>query len=384
MSISKNTEDKARALAENIFMAQVCVEANKYAVEHADSVLTFKSRYDYNMVYDSAKRTYNFGDQKGLSSGWTKNDCGEVTFGEKVQNSTVASGPSTSNVGYLGALDDLFAPTDVQPINQAHEEATKALISAAQSSATQIIAAEEIDAATASTYYQGIDTATKAYLDSIKAAATGVAMSPSDTTKTAHKFGWFMAGAYFMNTVVTNNKITNAIAAVPDSKFSKSAFNDQSEAMQALGLKVLAAGNPIYGSAANAINTKKQVESSKQTAELDLSGRVMNAITRGLTSIDFYNLKNDSRHPVIVINEMGARLQAYWTGMIVLLIGVTVAGGAASLLASGIASTITNVLVIIVGFLGLPIMALAATSFTASYLIPMLPFMMWLGILGGG
>lgn len=70
--------------------------------------------------------------------------------------------------------------------------------------------------------------------------------------------------------------------------------------------------------------------------------------------------------------------------MIVLLIGVTVAGGAASLLASGIASTITNVLVIIVGFLGLPIMALAATSFTASYLIPMLPFMMWLGILGGG
>ena len=173
MSISKNTEDKARALAENIFMAQVCVEANKYAVEHADSVLTFKSRYDYNMVYDSAKRTYNFGDQKGLSSGWTKNDCGEVTFGEKVQNSTVASGPSTSNVGYLGALDDLFAPTDVQPINQAHEEATKALISAAQSSATQIIAAEEIDAATASTYYQGIDTATKAYLDSIKAAATG-------------------------------------------------------------------------------------------------------------------------------------------------------------------------------------------------------------------
>ena len=160
-------------MAENIFMAQVCVEANKYAVEHADSVLTFKSRYDYNMVYDSAKRTYNFGDQKGLSSGWTKNDCGEVTFGEKVQNSTVASGPSTSNVGYLGALDDLFAPTDVQPINQAHEEATKALISAAQSSATQIIAAEEIDAATASTYYQGIDTATKAYLDSIKAAATG-------------------------------------------------------------------------------------------------------------------------------------------------------------------------------------------------------------------
>lgn len=383
MSISRNTEDKARALAENIFMAEVCVEANKYAVSKSDSVLTMLDRYDYSMSYDSAKRTYYFGDQKGITSGWSKNDCGEVTFGENIPNSTVASGPSTSNVGYLGPLDNLFEPTDVQPINQAHEDATKALVIAAQAVAAKVVDGAEVDATTAATYYQGIDAATTAYLESVKAAATAVAMSPSDATKTAHKYGWFMAGAYFMNTVVTNNKITNAIAAVPDSKFSKSSFNDQAEALQAVGLKVLAAGNPIYGAAANAINAKKNNESSKQTAELDLSGRVINAITRGLTSIDFYNLKNDSRHPVIVINEMGSRLQAYWTGMVVLLIGVTVGGGILSVVASGIASTIGNVLIIIVGFLGIPIMALAATSFTASYLIPMLPFMMWLGILGG-
>jgi conjugal transfer/type IV secretion protein DotA/TraY len=384
MSISKNTEDKARALAENIFMAEVCVEANKYAVSKTDNILTIKSRYDYNMVYDSAKRTYNFGDQKGIISSWSTNDCGEVTFGEKIQNSTVASGPSTSNVGYLGPLDNLFAPTDVQPINQAHEEATKALITAAKTAATSVVNNDgDIDAATAATYYQGIDTATKDYLTSIKTAANAVAMSPSDTTKTAHKYGWFMAGAYFMNTVVTNNKITNAIAAVPDSKFSKSAFNDQSEALQANGLKVLAAGNPIYGSAANAINQKKANESAKETEELGFGGRIMNAITSGLTSIDLYQLKNDPRHPVIVINEMGSRLQAYWTGMVMTLIAVTGAAGIAALLKSSIATTVTNVLVIIVGFLGLPIMALAATSFTASYLIPMMPFMMWLGILGG-
>lgn len=384
MSISKNTEDKARALAENIFMAQVCVEGNKYAVEHSDSILTIASRYDYSMAYDSAKRTYNFGDQKGITSGWSKNDCGEVTFGEKIQNSTVASGPSTSNIGYLGPLDDLFSPTDVQPINQAHEDATKALVTAAQAAAKTVVdAAGDIDATTAATYYKGIDTATKAYLESIKAAANAVAMSPSDTTKTAHKYGWFMAGAYFMNTVVTNNKITNAIAAVPDSKFSKSTFNDQAEAIQAGGLKVLAAGNPVYGSAANAINQKKANESAKETEELGFGGRVMNAITSGLTSIDLYQLKNDPRHPVIVINEMGSRLQAYWTGMVLTLVAVTGAAGIAALLKSSIATTVTNVLVIVVGFLGLPIMALAATSFTASYLIPMLPFMMWLGILGG-
>jgi len=129
------------------------------------------------------------------------------------------------------------------------------------------------------------------YMAAVKTAANAVAMLPSDTTKSAHKYGWFMAGAYFMNTVVTNNKITNALAAVPDSKFSKSAFNDQAESLQATGLKVIAAGNPDYGSAANAINSKKDNQTSKATQELGYSGRLMNALTRGLTSIDLYNLK---------------------------------------------------------------------------------------------
>lgn len=384
MSISKNTEIKARALAENIFMAEVCIEANKYGLNQTDDILNLKTRYIYDMSYDATKRTYSFGDQKGLLSGWTKNDCGEVAFGEKVKNSTVASGPATSNVGYLGPLDNLFAPTDVQPINQAHETATVALIAAVKAVAIRSLNEPDgIDSAKSESLYQGIDNATVAYLTSIKAAANAVALSPSDTTKSAHKHGWFMAGAYFMNTVVTNNKITNAIAAIPDSKFGKTSTTAQAQTLFAMGLKVLAAGNPDYGSAANAMSAKKDDDSSKATEELGYGGRVINAITRGLTSIDLYNLKNDARHPVIVINEMGSRLQAFWTGMIITLIGVTAAAGIAAFVKSAIATTVTNVLVIIVGFLGLPIMALGATAFTASYLIPMLPFMMWLGILGG-
>ncbi|MHC3434939.1 DotA/TraY family protein [Delftia lacustris] len=387
LSINKNTEDKVRLLAENVFMAQVCVEANKQAVEETDSVLTIKSRYNYARAYDEKNRTYNFGDQKGLISGWSKNDCGEVTFGEKIENSTVADGPASTNRGYLGPLDGLFQPTDIQLINKAHEAATAGMIVLAEKAAQELVKeGDNMDVEAAGKFYtKAVKVATMEYLAGVKTAANIVAMTPSDTTKSAHKYGWFMAGAYFMNTVVTNNKITNALAAVPDSKFSKSAFNDQAEALQATGLKVVAAGNPDYGSAANAINAKKDTEASKATQELGFSGRIMNALTRGLTSIDLYELKNDTRHPVIVINEMGSRLQAFWTGMIITLIGVTGAAGIAALFpsASAIATTVSNVLLILVGFLGLPIMALAATAFTASYLIPMLPFMMWLGILGG-
>lgn len=387
LSINKNTEDKVRLLAENIFMAQVCVEANKQAVEQTDSVLTIKSRYNYARTYDEKNRTYNFGDQKGLISGWSKNDCGEVTFGEKIENSTVADGKTSTNRGYLGPLDGLFQPTDIQLINKAHETATAAMIVVAEKAAQELVKdGDSLDVESAGKFYaKAVKVATMEYLGAVKTAANAVAMTPSDTTKSAHKYGWFMAGAYFMNTVVTNNKITNALAAVPDSKFSKSAFNDQAEAMQVTGLKVIAAGNPDYGSAANAINAKKDNDSAKATQELGFSGRIMNALTRGLTSIDLYNLKNDTRHPVIVINEMGSRLQAFWTGLIITLIGVTGAAGIAALFpsASAIATTVSNVLLILVGFLGLPIMALAATAFTASYLIPMLPFMMWLGILGG-
>lgn len=387
LSINKNTEDKVRLLAENIFMAQVCVESNKQAVSETDSILTIKSRYNYARSYDEKNRTYNFGDQKGVISGWSKNDCGEVTFGEKIKNSTVSDGPSSMNRGYLGPLDDLFQPTDIQLINKAHELATAAMIEVAEKAAQELVKeGDNLDVEDAGKFYnKAVRVATTSYLAAVKTAANAVAMTPSDTTKSAHKHGWFMAGAYFMNTVVTNNKITNALAAVPDSKFSKSSFNDQAEALQATGLKVIAAGNPDYGSAANAINAKRASEDSKATQELGFGGRIMNALTRGLTSIDLYNLKNDPRHPVIVINEMGSRLQAFWTGLIITLIGVTGAAGIAALFpsASAIATTVSNVLLIIVGFLGLPIMALAATSFTASYLIPMLPFMMWLGILGG-
>jgi len=77
MSISKTTEDKARALAENIFMAEVCVEANKYAVSKTDDILTIKSRYDFNVVYDSEKERTTLAIRRALPQ------CGTATNAER-------------------------------------------------------------------------------------------------------------------------------------------------------------------------------------------------------------------------------------------------------------------------------------------------------------
>ena len=383
LTINANTTTSIRLLAENAFMAQLCVQANAASIGKSDNILTFANRYNYAMSYDAAKRVYNFGDQKGLFSTFTKSNCGQVTLADAIPNSTVASGPASTNNGYLGPLDNLFSPTDISSINTAQETATQTLINSMGTLATNVVADDSIDATKASTYYGQIDSAVTAYLTTIQGAAQAVAMSPSASTTSAQQYGWMLAGAYFMNTIVTNNKITGAIAAIPDSSFSKSQPMSGAKESFANGFKVLAAGNPIYGSAGDAVKAEGKSEDAKEDSQLGFGGPMINAITRGLTTIDLYQLKNDPRHPVIIINEMGRRLQAYWVGMIIALIAVVGAATVAALIKSSIATSVTNFLLIIVGFLGIPIMALGATSFMASYLIPMLPFMMWLGVVGG-
>jgi conjugal transfer/type IV secretion protein DotA/TraY len=383
IAVNENTKISIRELAENAFMAQLCIEANKASINISDSILTFTDRYDYSRVYDATNRAYNFGDQKGLLSTFTKTNCGQIKLADAIPSSTVASGPATTNNGYLGPLDSLFSPTDVSSINTAQETATKTMIGSMETLAKSVAIDDSIDATKATNYYAQIDSAVNQYLTTIQSAAQAVANTPSAATTSAQKYGWMLAGAYFMNTIVTNNKITSAMAAIPDSSFSKSQPMSGAKGSFANGFKVLAVKNPIYGTSGDAARAEGKAEDAKEDSQLGFGGPMMNAITRGLTSIDLYQLKNDTRHPVIIINEMGRRLQAYWIGMIVALFAVASAAAIASLIKASIASSVSNFLLIVIGFLGVPILTLGVTSFTASYLIPMLPFMMWLGVISG-
>lgn len=367
MTPSVSMKKSALKLAEDAYLLTACVQANQLAVELSDEILKLDKIYKYGWSLSSDGKQWIFGDGKALfSSGDTQ--CGNIKFADPIANSTPTKDTTkTDNLGYLGPLDNLFAPTDVSAINEAHKTATAALIQSMGVVSAATIKVGDYDGPIAEQNHALIENAANAYVATVQAAAKGVANSPSDSSKTAHKYGWFLAGAYFMNTVITNNRITNAIAAVPSSSYKESYVSDTAKG--------------IFNWASKVVDHVK---------ERGLGTNLMDGVIQAATTVDLYDLKNDTRHPVIIINEMGDRLQTIW--MIVMGVLAAAAGvgllasatplGKVATLAAKFSGTADKVLVV-VALLALPILALAAMAFTAKYLIPMLPFMMWLGIIGG-
>jgi hypothetical protein len=364
---SVSMKKSALKLAEDTFRLTACVQANQKAVKNSDEILEYDKTYQYAWNLSSDGKQWIFGDGKAIfSSGDTQ--CGNIKFADPIANSTPTKDTTqTDNLGYLGPLDNLFAPTDVSAINEAHKTATAALIKSMATLSQKAIDLGDIDGAEAEKKYALIQTAADTYVSTVQSAAKGVANSPSDSSKTAHKYGWFLAGGYFMNTVITNNRITNAIAAVPSSSYKESYLSDSASAI---------------GNWAN-----KVVDHVK---ERGLGTNLMDGVIQAATTVDLYELKNDARHPVIIINEIGDRLQTIW----MIVMGVLAAAAGVGMLASatplGKVATVAakfsgtaDKVLVVVALLALPILALAGMAFTAKYLIPMLPFMMWLGILGG-
>jgi hypothetical protein len=354
-------------LAEDTYYLTACVQANQYSVDHADEILHYETRYSYSWNLSSDGKEWIFGDGKAVfSSGDTQ--CGNIKFANPVANSTPTQNKTaTSNIGYLGPLDDLFAPTDVSAINQAHKTATAALINSMASLSQQTLMLDKVDGPIAEEKYKLIQAAADTYVNTVQGAAKGVAMSPSASSNTAHKYGWFLAGAYFMNTVITNNKITSAIGGVPSSSYKESYTSEKASALLGWVTKVV-----------------------DHVKERGLGTNLMDGVIESVTTVDLYELKNDARHPVVVINEMGDRIQTIWMIIIGVLAAAAGVGALASFTALGKVATlaakatgIADKVMVVLGLLALPILALAAMGFVAKYLIPMLPFMMWLGILGG-
>jgi hypothetical protein len=364
---SVSMKKSALKLAEDTYLLTACVQANQKAVDLSDEVLKYADKYKYGWSLSADGKQWIFGDGKAVfSSGDTQ--CGNIKFADPIANSTPTKDTTkTDNLGYLGPLDNLFAPTDVSAINEAHKTATAALIRSMATLSAATIEVGNYDGPIAEQNHALIENAANAYVFQVQAAAKGVANSPSDSSKTAKQYGWFLAGAYFMNTVVTNNRITNAIAAVPSSSYKESYVSD---------------------SAKGILNWASKVVDHVQ--ERGVGTNLMDGVIQAATTVDLYELKNDARHPVIIINEIGDRLQTIW----MIVMGVLAAAAGVGMLASATAlgkvatfaakftGTADKVLVV-VALLALPILALAGMAFTAKYLIPMLPFMMWLGILGG-
>lgn len=384
-TIQQTTKYDVQNLAEKVFLSQICVQANQTSVKRADNILDIFKSYNYAVDFDAEKNTYNFGDQNGSILGAGADACGSVKLSDPIANQTVATGPATTNYGYLGPLDDLFSPADISPINKAHETATKQLITSMGALATEALNSHKIDNAQAKAYYKKILTASDAYITTIKASADAVQNQKAVSDK-AKDYGFAMAGSYFMNIITTNNKITSAIANTPVASPKYHTRSEDVDADISIGAKIVATGNSAYGSGAQA--SAKQAD--QKDIDMSWDAKLVNTITKYFTHLDFYNLKNDARHPIIILADMGNTLQDAYVHLVMAVLGLAVGGGIiggivgiVSPVGAVITSTIGNGLATIFGFLALPLLMLIGSAFTASYLIPMMVFISWIGILVG-
>lgn len=395
--------DEIIKLAENAFTASVCVNAyqtfiNNYDKPNNDDILGYRKRYVFTRGVDSlGNLTYGY--QGGETA---QRVCGSITMASKANNvdSTVPNHNITNfdstNPGYLGNLDNLFKTVDITPINTASVKETIKLAGAMDALAIQAVADKNITDNSKS-YYDKIEAAADTYMKDMQSAAKSIPQAKEANEK---NYGWILAGAYFNNIVHSNDQIHKALAAYPSSKASKNlAFNNISYGDMSSYLiadQVLA--NSSIGKIVGSTNQKSETLENGDSG-FGISTWIGNKLASMVSGINLLELKNDTRHPVIIINEMGNRILEVWTGFFALTVATeitatavkdesgTVVGQALSLggvipvgaAAGGIIAGINTTL----KFVMAPITALLIVGFTCAYLIPMIPFIMWLGCIGG-
>lgn len=384
-------------LAENAFTASVCVEAyKKFVADSTDEldVLGFK-KYKFSKSLDS-NGNYVYG--------YTGNEsaCGSITKPDAVKNvdSTIPDHTLTTvdstNPGYLGNLDNLFTSVDITPINTATATQTAALVESMNTLAVQALADTNIKSNGAK-YYSKIESAADTYIAGMQAAAKSI---PQADVMNEKKYGWILAGAYFNNIVHSNDQLHKALGAYPNSKASKGlALHDiptQDMSRYMITEQVLK-----HSEEKKMVGSMSAIEDTSGNGDsgFGISAWLGNQMARLVSGVNLIDLKNDDRHPVIIVNEMGNRILGVWTAFYALTVATEVTATAvkdeagtvvgqvltvgglvpASATAGGVIAGINTSL----KFIMAPITALLIVGFTCAYLIPMVPFIMWLGCIGG-
>lgn len=365
---------------EDTFVASVCVEAHKAQMKDSPPILGFALKYDWNVALDGD--TYFFGDQKGLTSYFSKRACGWVKYPKKIESVQTAQGATTTNHGLLGPLDNLFKAPDVSVLNDAHRLATATMITSVREVAADAVAKKESVPQDAKAHYAKLSAIADKYLASIQSVGKTLASKDNDSTSAAKKYGWFLAGAYHNNIILTNGQITSAMSAFPATSANLATSDDNATVDDdvrpyLIADQVLAARGAEYGSPSSIGDVNKK-EDGKRQQEIGMGGRFSAAITEAFTGLNIYELKNETRGIEITLEAMGTKLLIAYGTLTLLMTAFS-----ALALVPGTAGAVGSALQVATSMLDLPIKALAATGFACAYVLPNLPFIIWLGCIGG-
>lgn len=406
-TVTENTsKQKITDVAESAFRSAVCYrsydKAIQESVQGSGVGATLARALEWNKLYKYSRREspngYVFGDEKSLvrSAG-----CGVVNY-PKFDSATTNDAAGTdikgnagTYQGRLGTFDNIFQPVNISSVLAAHKKETDTLVKSMDALAARVVdKAQTLTRDEALAFYKEMQTATDVYLQNMRTAAT-TASSSEDGFKRIQEAskvqGWMLAGAWFTRIVQMNESIHSALNSTPTASTSRPAVDS---ALYADAAKFLESTDIIFDRVGNLrvmptpseVSNDPQGNPNKKGEKVDTKSAfawIENVFTDTLTTgVDLYELKNDSRHPLIIAAAIGNRLE----NVAFILMGV-MTGGAIALSVAAMgglsAGIIGNALTVMGWFTMIPINVLIASSLMLKYFIPNLPFLIWIGCIIG-
>lgn len=381
------TSNEATALGYNLFLSNACMKAYNKALEEAIkdapiivSNTTQATRWK-SRINAMPGDTYYYGPKGGGHDGVPEEACGKLNVPTSTtsmsSNDVVSRTTAFFNVSQAGAAE--------AAVLQAIQTATNTLDSDMASLADSLVSSKgPIDPTQ-------IDAAIKRYQDTVSQAATAQAMSLSNfntLSANATADGWFMAGAFYTKiaflTDVVQRAMSNMAHASGPTKMSS--VGDGNALMDYIDKYNRYAQQSIKGSkapSAMSFGINAEAEGGDDwtfdTVINKLFGKAM--LAEGM-------MIDDKEHPLIAMKRIGNWLLGIIasSGAAVVAISMLSAGAKASIIGKavdlfggGVVSATGKVVDFIKDFWLKILLPILAVGIFLSYILPMMPYMLWLG-----
>ena len=319
--------------------------------------------------------------------------CGTIKYAVNEKDQSYFENSQSTYQGYLGTEISMgFVPVDTRPVLEIHNANIRSMISSLEPISHSMINNENFGEADASVLVTHATGLAATYLSSLQATST--ALQGTDSWQLmkdqASSQGWMLAGSWFTRILIMNSHIKTAITSYPvfNEGFTAMTHGNTNQGLSVsdfqkdrnkiiLVLNAFGTENSLAVSEqlakANSDVNKERAKSAGAEKENDTASGMFNKVIQKVlsaaTSIDMTEIHNDQRHPILMLSEMGNRI----IHAVALMTGAAAVIGAFS----------SGVLVAIQTFLGLPLTGIIVIAVTAEFVIPNLPYIIWLGALVG-
>lgn len=398
---------------EDTFLVQVCLKANQELRGELSvgNVLAFtlsptsswgvretSSFFNDDVVDPRGKKTKYFGLidslQPHLPPYFT---CGKISylFGDSTVHNASSSTNEISNVNdsteysipSFSNIKSSFKSPDYRSVVIAHyDQMDEIIVKTAELAAEHISDYKNLNINYAEEYEKLYQLAVN-YNTAVKTAAAAVAQT-NTMGQASTQNGWFIAGAWITQTIIQQNKLTSVVNGSPqvnDLSFGTT-WNIRDEDFGRLStraLSVIAFNNQTAKTYLGKINGEKESDDGPgwfsrafgSLAMPSFTGSIANWLGHMISGIDLNFIKDDKRHPIIIMSTIGNSILSSVVTALKIIFGLS--------FVTAFMGSFTGPFISFFGSFAIPISGFIGIAATLAYLLPNLPFLLWIGIIIG-